>query len=130
MMRERPEAIMINVPESFFSDKSRGPAVEHHFRMYYESMEGGLETALCFYHFISCVPVHAKNILHVYVCFRGFVRYRAIVVEFLKNQPVHVGTYHHDEPRDWVVTTGPVVKAPQGMVQKGFRGFRYCDKLF
>jgi hypothetical protein len=130
MMIEKPEAIMINVPEAFF--KHKGKIVgdrEKHFRAFYEAMgTSKLPEESCFYHFISTVPTHQVNI--VFVCFRGFVQYKAIIVEFLKNKPVMLADYQHPKPRNWAVTTGPVVKAPEGMVQKGFRGFRYCKKLF
>ena len=82
----------------------------------------------CFYHFISTIPVH--EVTTVYVCFKGRVQYKAIVVQFLRMQSVMLDDYQHPEPRNWVVTTGPVVKAPEGMMQKGFRGFRYCGELF
>jgi len=31
---------------------------------------------------------------------------------------------------NWLILAGPVVKAPEGMDQKGFQGFRYTIKLF
>jgi hypothetical protein len=137
---------MINVPEAFFKHdfeeanlhkneankwkiKDWMEAREDMFRRFYETMGSRAEDD-CFYHFISSVPTHSKDITHVFVCFRGFVQYKAIVVEFLKDKAVMLPSYEHPTPRDWVITTGPVVKAPAGMVQKGFRGFRYCDMLF
>lgn len=127
-----PEHIMINVPEAFFKhDGQIKGNREAAFRRFYESMgkPGDFENS-CFYHFISSVPT--IQVGHVYVCFKGFVQYKAIVVQFLKNQPVHLQeeNYHHPESRDWCITTGPVIKAPEGLVQKGFQGFRYCKELF
>lgn len=120
MIQGRPEAIMINVPESFFLQ--RGEGTEEIFRRYYESMgqpgnEGG-----CFYHWISTCPKH--DVTTVYVCFRGKVQYKAILVDRLKNKSPFEGW----EQRDYVVTTGPVVKPPEEIIQRGFRGFRYLYK--
>lgn len=138
-----PDSIMINVPENFFVhnyslacpiDKKKWmDRREQAFRHHYEAMGvGEINEDSCFYHFISSVPV-LDELLYVYVCFRGFIQYRAILVQFLKNQPVMLPTYQHPEPRDWCITTGPVVKAPAGeFPQAGFRGFKYCssEKLF
>jgi hypothetical protein len=132
-MTERPEYIMINVPEAFFRHEGKimGDR-EMAFRKFYEGMgsDDPIVYGDCFYHFISTIPTHWKNLIAIYVCFRGFVQYKAIIVDFLKNQPVMLETYQHPDPRNWVITTGPVEKAPPGMIQKGFRGFRYTHKLF
>ena len=119
-----PDAIMINVPEAFF--KHQGKIVgdrEEAFRRLYETMgqRGGDD---CFYHFISSVPT-VEDIMHVYVCFKGFIQYKAILVKFMKAEAVDLPSYQHPA-RDWCVTTGPVVKPKEPVPQKGFRGFRYC----
>ena len=125
-----PDSIMINVPEAFF--QHQGKIVgdrEAAFRRFYELMgTSEMPEDSAFYHFISSIPT--LEILHVFVCFKGFVQYKAILVEFLRNEPVMLADYQHPEPRNWCVTTGPVIKAPEGIVQKGFRGFRYCKDLF
>ncbi len=120
---------MINVPIAFFEHEGKivGDR-ELAFRAHYESMGAEVNPDGTFYHFISSIPTH--EIERIYICFKGMVQYKAFIVEFLRNQPVMLHDYQHPEPRNWVVTTGPVEKAPAGMVQKGFRGFRYCDKLF
>lgn len=125
-MLERPAAILTNVPKAYFHDGGAPVMKEAAFRRFYESM--GYDNESCFYHFISGVPVHPVQ--HVYICFGGFVQYKAIVVEFLKNQPISLPNFDHPFPRNWMITTGPVVKAPPGMVQRGFRGFRYTKHLF
>lgn len=121
---------MINVPEAFFSHKGKIQGDrEKHFREFYESMgTDRLPSDSCFYHFISTIPVH--EVLTAFVCFKGFVQYRAIIVKFLKMEPVFLPSYEHPEPRNWMVTTGPVIKAPTPIPMKGFRGFRYTNNLF
>lgn len=135
-----PEAIMIHVPEAFFDHKneegfgSSDIEREELFRRFYETME---ERDSCFYHFISTCPSHdiAEHITHIYVCFKGKVQYKAILVKFMRNEPVYDGDYHHPEPRNWCVTTGPVIKPAEDIllkdVWKGARqGFRYTKDIF
>lgn len=126
-----PEHIMINVPIAFFCEESERRSAEkmQSFQRYYEMMGKGIFENDCFYHFISRVPT-LDTITHVYVCFDGFVQYKAILVQFLKNQPVMLHDYRHPEPRDWCITTGPIVKPPFEIKQQGFQGFRYCKELF
>jgi hypothetical protein len=121
MITEKPEALMIHMPEDYFND---GVNKEELLRRYYETMGYGNHEADCFYHFISSIPVH--DVTHVFVCFKGHVQYKAILVDKLRNQR----PYPDWECRHYLVTTGPVIKAPEGMVQRGFRGFRYCRMLF
>lgn len=139
MIVEIPEAIMINVPETFFIDKGKYHPVFsksdyeaglYWFKQHYETMGTELNPEGLFYHFISSVPVHQRYMTHVYICFGGLVQYKAIVVEFIKQSNCADRGFRNYPVRDWVVTTGPVIKAPEGMVQKGFRGFRYCKNLF
>jgi len=122
MQKEIPPAIMINVPEVFIKEKG-----ERVFRRVYERMGmPGFEEE-CFYHFISNVPVH--KVCSAFVCFLGCIQYKVIVVDYLRNQPINLPGYQHPA-RDWLVVTGPVIAAPAGMMQKGFRGFRYTQNLF
>lgn len=117
-IKERPEAIMINVPESFI--KEHGQAA---FRRMYERLGDDHEDD-CFYHFISTIPKH--EVTHAFICFLGKVQYKAIVVEYLKN-----GTPDVDMPtRNYLVVTGPMIEPPFEIPQRGFRGFRYCKMLF
>jgi hypothetical protein len=60
-------------------------------------------------------PKH--EILYVYLCIGNRVRYRANFV----------GT---EGPCEWIILCGPVVKAPADYPMKGFRGFRYTQKIF
>lgn len=126
-----PDAILINVPDAFFKHegKIKGDR-EQAFRRYYETMGSlpGLDDDACFYHFISSIPT--IEVQWVYVCFRGYVQYKAILVKFMRNEPVMLATYQHPRPRNWCVTTGPVIKAPEQISMKGFRGFKYTKELF
>lgn len=126
-----PEAILINVPDAFFNHKGKIEGDrEIAFRKFYEQMGKSDNSEDCFYHFISSIPT-VEQIQYVYVCFKGYVQYRAILVQFLRNQPVMLPGYQHPEPRNWCVTTGPVIKALENnFPMKGFRGFKYTKQLF
>ena len=130
-----PESIMINVPYDYFCpdyftryniEKVRRDK-ELAFRRFYETMHTREDA--CFYHLISVVPA-VDTITTVYVCFKGFVQYKAILVKFLKKEVFNLPGFHNECPRNWCVTTGPVVKAPEPIEQRGFRGFRYTQELF
>ena len=121
---------MIHVPEAFFRhvgaiEDDREQALH---RFYSNMGKPGPNEFSCFYHFAGALPVH--QVQHVYVCWRGLVQYKAIIVELLHHQPVMLPDYQHPEPRNWIVTTGPVEQPPHPIPQKGFRGFRYTQHLW
>lgn len=117
-----PVAIMINIPEAFFKDHD-----EMSFRRFYQAMGREPFENAHFNHFISCIP--KMEVQHAYVCFKGKVQYKAIVVQYIKDGIPQGLPYA--ERRDWLVLTGPVVKAPENIEQRGFRGFQYVyEDLF
>jgi hypothetical protein len=122
-----PECIMTNVPVSFLSEN--GITTEAYVR-WYLGMNSDPERM--FYHFISTVPKF--EILYVYLCFDGRVQLKARVGQFLKGHALTLpnvsGGVTEYEKRNWMVTCGPVVKAPHEITQKGFQGFRYCQDLW
>lgn len=129
MIKEIPEAIMIHMPEDYFREGGYPERKLQLFRRFYETMgTGSGEDERCFYHFIGHIPRHPIN--RAFICFRGMVQYKAIIVEFLQNKPIKIPGYEHPRPRNWMVTTGPVERAPEGLIQPGFRGFRYTKNLF
>jgi len=70
------------------------------------------------------------DILYVYLCILGRVRYRINYVGsetgFKKFLNDGEGMY----AKVWLITCGPLVEAPQKIPMKGFRGFRYTEFLF
>jgi hypothetical protein len=128
-----PEAIITNVPVSFFEQQvpfwgdleSVGRRMVSFKQWYLQQTDS--EHAI-FYHFISRVPT--QDIASVFICWGGRVQVKCQVVQFIKNQPLHLPTYSHPFPRDWMVTGGPVIAPPHKILQPGFRGFRYSKMLF
>lgn len=129
MITERPDSIMINVPAAFFRDDPHPIRKFIRFCRYYEAMGTDRLPDGSFFHFISQVPVH-QDLLHVFVCFSGHVIYKAHLVQFIRNSKHPVPGLEWDRPHHFCVTTGPVVKAPERIRQRGFRGFRYCKEIF
>lgn len=128
MIIERPEAIMINVPAVFFRNEGCPIRKMIHFCRYYEAMGSGHYENAVFCHFISSIPRHQVD--HVYICFAGRVVYRAILVEFQAKTRQPIPELEYPYPKNFCITTGPVIKAPFKIIQRGFRGFRYTKNLF
>lgn len=124
-LTEPPVAMAINVPETYFTEGEGMLKRRRAFEQYYEAMGTEVLPDGCFYHFIGNIPVH--DLLDVYVCYLGFVRYRARIAGFIRNGHA---PYPDSPKRNYIITTGPVVKAPDGLVMRGFRNFRYCQHLF
>jgi len=124
-----PEAIMINIPEAWFTNDGKSALAQATRRaaleIYYENMGGPKDPEGCFYHFISTIPRY--EVLELYVCYLGAVRYKARVAGFIRND---FAPYPDSPRRNYVIATGPVIKPPVAMAMKGFRGFRYSQKIF
>lgn len=124
-----PEAIITNVPKSFFAENDLSP--DAYLRWYLGMNQ---DDTRVFYHFISSIPKF--EILDVYICWFGRVRVKARVAQFLKDHeltlPTVGGEVEKFERRDWMVTCGPVVKAPDTdeMIIRAGQGFRYTQPLF
>ncbi len=123
MQKQKPEAIMTNIPVSFFLENRLEPDIYVRFYVGQSKSEEPI-----FYHFISTIPVH--DVVDVFICFSGKVQFKCKVVEFMRNKPLILPTYQHKQPRNWMVTGGPVVLPPHKILQPGFRGFRYTKMLF
>lgn len=124
-----PEAIITNVPKSFFIESNYKP--EDYLKWY---MGMNQHEDRVFYHFISSVPKF--EILDVYICWHGRIQIKARVAQFLKNHALRLPTVNGGietfPKRDWMVTCGPVVKAPdtEDMIIRAGQGFRYTKPLF
>jgi hypothetical protein len=70
-----------------------------------------------------------REILYVYLCIGGRVRYR---VNFVGTEGPCYKSFCEELMfvRAWVLLAGPVVRADRIITMKGFRGFRYTEKLF
>ena len=79
---------------------------------------------------VGARPTMDKYLLYVYLCIGNRIRYRALYAGsegpgekvFLNGTSLAA--------RAWIILSGPVEKPPFPIEMKGFRGFRYTQKLF
>lgn len=74
-----------------------------------------------------------RDISYVYLCIGGFVKYRAYFggthsgnVELTDAD----GSVRSMYAKAWIVLAGPVERPSHPIPMRGFRGFRYTEKLF
>lgn len=125
MIQEPPEAIMITISQGMIKDHG----YRHWLRIFLQCMDYDG----CSYWFRQgAAPRYRNNLLYVYLCAGGKVRFRCNYVystgpkEMTFEGPVPKTMF----AKSWLVLCGPVVRPPYPIEQKGFRGFRYCDILF
>jgi hypothetical protein len=123
-----PEAIVLTLPVAFFED--RGMNVEQFKQMFERYMRR--DDAIWNFR-LTNLPKH--DIAWVYLVFDKQIQYRCNFVQYERN----TAKKFYDAPdkkvrsfekTNWVLFTGPVVKPPHEMPQKGFQGFRYALKIF
>lgn len=122
------DAIVLTLPKMFFEDRKTSiDDFKKHFERYMKR-----EDAIWNFR-LTNLPT--QDILHVYLCFDGFLQYKCNFVQYERN----VSKTFHDtkdkKPRsfpaaNWVLLTGPVEKPPYEWPLKGFQGFRYATTLF
>jgi hypothetical protein len=122
------DGIMLTLPKQFFWD--RGWTYKE-FKKYFERVMAKEDTVWNF----RLTNLPKQEVAYVYIVFDGFIQYRLNLVMYERNK----SKYFTDSPEkllrsfenaNWVILSGPAVKAPYEMPQKGFQGFRYTTKLF
>jgi hypothetical protein len=71
-----------------------------------------------------------EDFMYVYLCIGGKIRFRANFVMSYGSGMKEFADGREMFGRAWVVLSGPVVKPDAPILLKGFRGFRYTEKLF
>lgn len=75
-----------------------------------------------------------RDINYIYLCIGGKVRFRTFFAgsrgEGDMRFPNLDGTLKTMHARAWVLLSGPLERPVVPVYLKGFRGFRYCEKLF
>lgn len=123
-----PDGIVLTLPVAFFKD--RGMSYSEFEKLFERYMRR--EDAIWNFR-LTNLPKH--DVAYVYLIFDGFLQYRANLVQYERNVAKKFydspdGRVRSFPPSNWVLFTGPIVKAPQDWPLKGFQGFRYCTKLF
>lgn len=117
---------MINVPQSFFQEYPGGR--EEYLGVMLELVHHGHTP---WYNTIANIP--RQQVVYCYLVFDGRVQLRANIMEFMPKTDMRFndgGKWRTFKNKNWCVLTGPIVKAPMDIPQRGFRGFRYCEQLF
>lgn len=123
-----PEGIMLTMPVMFFEDR----------KMTYDEFRKEFEEALAdedgYWNFVKKnLPKH--DVQYVYIVFDKKVQYRCNLVCYERKKTKIFSDAPDGKRRafvnkNWILLSGPAVKPPYDMPQKGFQGFRYCTKLF
>ncbi len=120
-MIEQPDGIIITISAAML--KERG------YRNWLRNFQYAMEGDNLYYMKQGAQPKH--DILYVYLCIGGKIRFRATFVESYGARELTFGNGETMSARAWIVMTGPIVKPrKETFVKKGFQGFRYTEKLF
>ena len=118
---EPPDGIIITISQAMLKEKG----YRNWLRNYLEAM--GKED-WTYWMRQGVQPKH--EILYVYLCIGGKIRYRS---NFVMSWGPRLVTFKGGKQmfaKAWIVMCGPVVKPVEPIYRKGFRGFRYTQKLF
>ena len=121
---ESPDAIIVTLPKRFFEEYNHARYLEDIQRM--NTADG------TWYRAVKNLP--KQDVLYVYVIIDNKVSHRTNLVEYQRNKtytfPRPEGGSRTFENKNWIITCGPVIMAPDDIPMKGFQGFRYSAKLF
>lgn len=123
-----PEAIVLTMPKAFFEDRKM---TTKEFKAMFERYMRRDDAIWNF----RLTNLPTKDIAWVYLVFDGLIQYECNFVQYERNKAKEFddapdGKVRKFAETNWVLFTGPAIKAPYEMPQKGFQGFRYALKLF
>lgn len=128
LFAEPPDAIIITMPIAFFND--RGMTYGEFCKVFERYLKKETGT----WNFVKKnLPTQA--VAFCYIVFDGFVQYRTNVVQYQRNTTKHFtdapdGKTRSFENKNWIILSGPAIKAPIDIPMKGFQGHRYSKLLF
>lgn len=118
---EPPEGIIITISQAMLKEKGVANWTRNFLR--------AMRSENCAY-FMKLGSRPKYEVLYVYLCIAGKVRYRA---NFVESHGPGEFTFQGGKTlygNAWVVLAGPLSIPHKPIVMKGFRGFRYTHKLF
>jgi hypothetical protein len=118
-----PDGLIITISQQMLKEKG----CRNWLRNFLEAM-GKHEESWTYWMRLGAVP--KCEVLWVYLCIGNKIRYRTNFVMYKGPGQVTFNDGKRMAARAWVVIAGPVVKADQEYPRKGFRGFRYTEKIF
>lgn len=119
-MNELPEGIIITISQGMLKEKG----LRNWLRNFLHAMT---QEDWLYYMRQGARPKH--DILYVYLCIGGKVRYRA----YFAGTSYGEMTFSDGKrmfAKVWIMLSGPVERPPVAIEMKGFRGFRYTQKLW
>ncbi|SRR5258706_2216479 len=119
-MIEQPEGIVITISAGMLKEKG--------YRNWLRNFLNAMGREDWIYSMrVGTIP--KRDILYVYLCIGGKVRFRA----FYAGGSTGTKQFHDGKvitAKAWVELSGPVERPVVPVYLKGFRGFRYTEKLF
>lgn len=123
-INEPPEGIIITISAQML--KERG--YRNWLRNYLDAMSRPDEKT--YYMRQGARPRLDSGLSYVYLCIGGRVRFRSYYGGSLGACSVSFDDGRVMSARAWVLLAGPLERTPHEIKMKGFRGFRYTQKLF
>ncbi len=119
-LTEPPEGIIITISQSMLKEKG--------YRNWLRNFKQAMESEQMTY-WMRQVAKPKRDILYVYLCIGGKVRFRAF---YAGTDSGHMIFSDGKEmfAKTWIIMCGPLSKPDYIVPMKGFRGFRYTEKLF
>lgn len=119
-LHEPPDGIVITISQGMLKEKG----YRNWLRNFKQTMES---ESMTYWMRQGTKPKH--DILYVYLCIGGKVRFRA---NFVGTDTGHMMFNDGKEmyAKSWIIMCGPLEKPSYTVPMKGFRGFRYTQKLF
>jgi hypothetical protein len=123
---EPPDGIIITVSQSMI-----GPnGYRHWLRNFLEAMADTEDDR--FYWFRQGNrPKDDRSLRFVYLCIGGKIRYRVFYAGSEGERTMKFDNREDElHGKAWILTAGPVVRAPRVIKRQGFQGFRYTQEIF
>jgi hypothetical protein len=121
IITEQPDGIIITISQNLL--KERG--ARNWLKDYFDAMDRENYT-----YWMRLGTIPKIEVLYIYLVIGNKVKYRSKFVCFKHGSTETFENGKTITAKAWVVICGPIVKAPHEIPMKGFRGFRYTEKLF
>lgn len=121
MITERSDGIIITISQALIKERS----YRNWLKNYLDAMSNENWT---YWMRLGAKPKF--EVLYVYLVIGNKVRFRSKLVCYANDSTQTFPSGVIITARAWCIMCGPVVKPPYEIPMKGFRGFRYTEKLF
>jgi len=127
-MITRPDSILVTMSKQNIAEWGGLETLDRFFKVHYS----GENDNTFWYKVGKNLPIH-RDLLYVYLVLENEIRWRFNLVCF-EECPDGVELYKNGKPTifkgNFVVVSGPLIKAPERFPFKGFQGFRYSGVIY